>query len=491
MEAMIESFEVCYRAVRSRDRRFDGRLFTAVTSTGIYCRPSCPAQTPKPQNVRFYRSAAAAEAAGFRACKRCHPDRLQAATPANGQGDLLGRALRLIADGSMDELGVRGLARVLRITPRHLHRELVARVGAGPLQLARTRRAQTARLLIDRTAMPLTEVAMAAGYASIRQFNASVREVFGQTPSGLRRSGAPALPGEGPVVLRLSYRSPFDGAGLFAFLGPRAIPGVEEVADRRYRRVVRTGRTTGIMELDARDGGGVVLRLYLDDLHDLERLVQAARSLFDLDAEPAAINDVLAGDRALRPLVLRRPGIRVPGAVDGFEMAVRAVLGQQVSVSGATTLAGRLVDRLGDPLPHANGGLTHAFPTADRLAAADLRGLGLTGARAATLRALSQAVAEGRLDLSAAADRERTGAALLQLPGFGPWTVAYLGMRALRDPDAIPITDLGIRRALDRLGIVAAPRQRMARAERWRPWRAYAAMHLWSSLATMKEEARR
>ena len=490
MKPVIENFEVCYRAVRSRDRRFDGRLFTAVTSTGIYCRPSCPAQTPKPENVRFYRSAAAAEAAGFRACKRCHPDRLQTTPTANGHTDLLSEALRLIADGSMDELGVAGLARRLRVTPRHLHRHLVMRVGASPLTLARTRRAQTARLLIDRTAMPLTEVALAAGYASLRQFNDSVREVFGTTPTELRRSGGPALPGEGPVVLRLAYRSPFDADGLFAFLGPRAIPGVEEVLDRRYRRVVRTGRTTGVMELDARDHGTVVLRLTLDDLRELEGLVHAARSLLDLDAEPAAINDVLAADRVLKPLVLQRPGLRVPGAVDGFEMAVRAVLGQQISVRGATTLAARLVDRFGEPLARADLGLTHAFPTADCLATADLRGLGLTGTRAGTLGALARAVADGRIDLSARADRDRTTASLLDLPGVGPWTVAYLAMRALRDPDAIPITDLGIRRALDRLGVAGAARDRLTRTQAWRPWRAYAAMHLWTSLATLKEETR-
>jgi AraC family transcriptional regulator, regulatory protein of adaptative response / DNA-3-methyladenine glycosylase II len=488
---VVENFEVCYRAVRSRDQRFDGRIFTGVTSTGIYCRPSCPAQTPKPENVRFYRSAAAAQAAGFRACKRCHPDRL--AVPVNGhaRADLLGEALRLIGDGTMDELGVAGVARRLRVTPRQLHRELVGRVGASPLQLARTRRAQTARLLIDRTGMRLTDVALSAGYASIRQFNDSMREVFGRTPTELRRSGSPALAGEGPVVLRLPFRPPFDAESLFGFLAPRAIPGVEEALERRYRRVVRTGATTGVMELEAaQDGLSIMLRLYLDDLRELENLVQAARALLDLDAEPAAINDVLAGDRALKPLVLKRPGMRVPGAVDGFEMAVRAVLGQQISVSGATTLAARLVDRFGDPLSRVDGGLTHAFPTPARLASVDLGGMGLTGARAATLQALARAVADGQIDLSRIADRDRTAAGLLELPGVGPWTVAYLGMRALGDPDAIPITDLGIRRALDRLGVGMATRDRLARTQAWRPWRAYAAMHLWASLSTLKEEVR-
>jgi AraC family transcriptional regulator, regulatory protein of adaptative response / DNA-3-methyladenine glycosylase II len=490
MRPVIEDFEACYRAVSSRDVRFDGRIFTAVTSTGIYCRPSCPAQTPKPENVRFYRSAAAAQAAGFRACKRCHPDRLTTTTNGNGRGDLVPEALRLITDGSMDEIGVGGVARRLRVSARHLHRELVTRVGAGPLQLARTRRLQTARLLIERTQMPLTDVAMTAGFGSIRQFNGSIQEAFRKTPGELRRAGAPALAGEGPIVLRLPFRPPFDASSLFGFLGPRAIPGVEEVVDRRYRRVVRTGKTTGVMELDvAADGASVVLRLYLDDLSELERLVQAARSLFDLEAEPAPINDVLVCDRVLKPLVLKRPGMRVPGATNGFEMAVRAVLGQQVSVSGATTMAGRLVDRLGDPLHRADGGLTHAFPTAERIAAANLSGLGLTGARSATLHALARATADGRIDLGPSADRERTMAALLELPGVGPWTVAYVAMRALRDPDAIPITDLGIRKALDRLRIPSTTADRLARSQRWRPWRAYAAMHLWASLSIAKEEA--
>jgi AraC family transcriptional regulator of adaptative response / DNA-3-methyladenine glycosylase II len=489
---VIDSFEACYRAVRSRDARFDGRIFTAVTTTGIFCRPSCPAQTPKPSNVRFYRSVAAAQAAGFRACKRCHPERLAAGAKDDGRRDMVSEALRLIADGSLDELGVAGLARRLQVSPRHLHRELVARVGAGPLQLASTGRAQTARLLIERSQMPLTEVAMAAGFGSIRQFNDAIRHAFKRTPGELRLRRQPPLAAEGPVVLRLPVRPPFDADGLIQFLAPRAIPGVEDAAGRRYRRVVRTGRTTGVMELDATaEGPSVWLRLYLHDLDGLDGLVQAARSLFDLDADPDAINEILAADRKLEPLILARPGLRVPGAVDGFELGVRAVLGQQVSVRQATTLAGRLVERFGQPALEHAGGLTHAFPTAERIAAADLSGIGLTGARAATLSSLARAVAGGRIDLSPTADRDRTAAALLQLPGFGRWTVAYIAMRALRDPDAMPITDLGIRRALDRLGIPGTPADRVARSQAWRPWRAYAAMHLWDSLSPAgKEEVR-
>ncbi len=486
---VVENFEACYRAVRSRDARFDGRLFTAVTSTGVYCRPSCPAQTPKPANVRFYRSAAAAQAAGFRACKRCHPERLLTGDNGRRRQDLVGEALGLITDGSMDAIGVAGVARRLGVSPPHLHRELVARVGAGPLQLGRTRRVQTARLLIDRTRMPLTEVAMTAGFNSIRQFNASMSEAFKRTPSQLRQQGTPALAGEGAVVLRLPFAPPFDGESLFGFLGPRAVPGVEEFTARRYRRVVGTGMSGGVMELDAAaDPASIVLRLYVDDLEDLEGLVRAARALFDLDADPAAINDVLAADRSLEPLVRKRPGMRVPGAVDGFEMAVRAVLGQQVSVRRATTLTGRLVGQFGERLARADGGLTHAFPTPERLASADLSGIGVTGARATTLHRLARAAADGRIDLGPGADRERTAAALLELPGLGPWTVAYIAMRALRDPDAIPLTDLGIRRALDRLGVPSKPMDRSVRTQVWRPWRAYAAMHLWASLTKAREE---
>jgi AraC family transcriptional regulator of adaptative response / DNA-3-methyladenine glycosylase II len=486
---VIDSFEACYRAVRSRDARFDGRIFTAVTSTGIFCRPSCPAQTPKPSNVRFYRSVAAAQAAGFRACKRCHPERLARDLNGDRRGDLVENALRSIADGSVDQIGVAGVARRLGVSSRHLHRELVSRVGAGPLQLARTRRVQTARLLIERTRMSATEVAMTAGFGSIRQFNDSMREAFRRTPGQLRQRRPPGLAAEGPLVLRLPFRPPFDADCLLRFLGPRAIPGVEEVTDRRYRRVVRTGRTAGVMDIEvSMEAPTLVLRLYLDDLDSLSQLVRSARSLFDLDADPDQINEVLAADPRLKPLVLQHPGIRVPGAVDGFEMAVRAVLGQQVSVRQATTLAGRLVARFGEQLPSINHGLTHAFPTAERLASADLSGIGLTGARAATLMSVARAVAGGRVDLSPDADRQRATAALLQLPGFGPWTVAYIAMRAMRDPDAIPMTDLGIRRALDRLGFPKPPAERIRRTEPWRPWRAYAAMHLWVSFQITREE---
>jgi AraC family transcriptional regulator of adaptative response / DNA-3-methyladenine glycosylase II len=503
---MEHNFDTLYRAVQSRDPRFDGRFFTAVTSTGIYCRPVCSAQTPRRENVRFYRLAAAAEAAGFRACRRCRPDTAPGSAEWNVRSDLTARALRLIAAGVVDSEGVEGLASRLATSPRHLHRQLVAEVGAGPLALARTRRAQTARLLLDQTDLPITDVAFSAGFASIRQFNDTVRASFGATPTELRRRrDRTPLDSTGGMVLRLRHRLPFDADGLLGYFGPRALPGVEEAAGGTFRRVLSLPRSTAVVELElgapdsqarhgARgrahggvNGGEVRLRLRLDDLRDLAEAVQRCRWLLDLDADPAAIGEVLGADSLLAPLVAARPGLRVPGAVSGLELAVRAILGQQVSVAGARTLAGRLVKALGEPLPRADGGLTHRFPTAEALAELDpdtpQPGLGLTRGKLAAIRALGQAVAKGDLDLDRGADREETEKALLALPGVGPWTAAYIAMRALGDPDALPAADLGLRRALERHGLPGDPASIRARAERWRPWRAYAVLHLWAEAA--------
>ncbi|WP_103944087.1 DNA-3-methyladenine glycosylase 2 family protein [Thermomonospora echinospora] len=469
-------FDSCYRAVSARDPRFDGRFFTAVTSTGIYCRPICPARTPARRNVRFYRDAAAAEAAGFRPCKRCRPEACPGSAGWDFRGDLVRRALRLIDDGVVDEYGVRGLACRLAVTERHLHRLFVAELGAPPLAVARSRRLQLARRLLRETAMPVTDVAFAAGFGSVRQFNATLRETYGQTPSQLRGP----RPADGSALeLRLAVRPPFDAAGLLDFLAARAIPGVEEVGDGRY---ARTGPGPYRIELLPRDGH-VLLRADAPDLRGVSRLVARCRRLLDLDADPQAVNEVLGGDRLLAPLVAVRPGLRVPGAFDGFEMAVRAVLGQQVSVAAARTLAGRLVARCGDPLPRPVGGLTHRFPAAEAVADADLSGLGLTGARERTLRELARAVASGKLDLDGGADPGETTRRLLDLPGVGPWTVAYVAMRALGDPDAFPAADLGLRNAVRNLTGDGSPADLRERAEGWRPWRAYAAMHLWASLA--------
>jgi AraC family transcriptional regulator, regulatory protein of adaptative response / DNA-3-methyladenine glycosylase II len=476
--------DTSYRAVLARDARFDGHVYTAVLTTGIYCRPSCPSRTPLRRNVRFYPSAAAAVAAGFRACKRCRPDALPGSRAWDHRGDLVARALRLIAAGEIDEHGVAGLARRLSVSERHLNRSLVAEVGVGPLALARTRRAQTARLLVDQTGLSMTEVAFAAGFASIRQFNDVMRGEFGMPPSELRRGGpggsSGADAGGGGLSLRLVHREPYAAAPLLGFLRVRAIPGVEEPTLDGLRRVVPTRHGPGVADLRPGEGH-VSARLHLPDLADLGMVVAALRRLLDLDADPVAVDAVLSADPALAPLVTARPGLRVPGAVDGFELAVRSILGQQVSVAGARTLAGRMVRALGTPLsgfePVAPA-LTHAFPGPEAVAdaaPADLAALGLTGMRVRALRALAAEVASGALVLDPGADRDEARARLTALPGVGVWTAEYVAMRALADPDAWPAGDLVLRRRLEARGGDPA---------RWRPWRAYGALHLWNDTSS-------
>lgn len=496
---MIQDFEHCYRAVRSKDARFDGWFVTAVSSTGIYCRPSCPAMTPKRANVRFLPSAAAAQRAGFRACKRCRPDAAPGSPEWNARADVVGRAMRLIRDGCVEREGVAGVAQRLGFSERHLHRQLVAELGAGPLALARAQRAQTARLLIETTALPFTDVAFAAGFPSIRQFNETIREVFATTPTELRRGARRNGHGEAAttLTLRLRHRAPLDVPGLLAFLGQRAVPGVEawDVASGTYRRVLALPHGPGVATLAAPAGkptaDHVRCELQLADLRDLAAAVQRCRRLLDLDADPVAVADALSADPLLAPLVERAPGRRVPGAVDGSELAVRAVLGQQISVAGARTLAGRLTTAFGEPLhpaapspaPAPEDPLTHAFPTAAALAEADPSTLPLTRSRAFALVTLCGALAEGSLALDPGADRSAARERLLTLPGIGPWTVEYVAMRALGDPDAFPATDLGIKHAVERLGKPGDRSAVTVLAERWRPWRAYAVQHLWASLA--------
>lgn len=459
-------FDACYRALSARDARFDGRFYTAVTTTGIYCRPVCPARTPARQNVRFYPHAAAAEAAGFRPCRRCRPELSPGDPGWDVRADLVARALRLIDDGVVDEYGVAGLARRLHVTERHLHRLFTAELGASPLAVARTRRLLLAKQLLTETALPVADVAFAAGFGSLRQFNATMKEAYGFAPTSLR--GTRVGPGAGAeaatFTLRLHYRPPYDAEALLGFLAARAIPGLEKVDISGYTRVVPGGMITLAPAKDH-----IALRVSTADARLLARLVSRCRRLLDLDAEPHAIASVL-GATSLAPLVERRPGLRVPGAFDGFELAVRAVVGQQVSVAGARTLLGRIVARAGEPV-----GDGHLFPTPERLAEADLEGLGLTGRRVRTLRELARLVADGELDLDGAQDPADAAARLLAVPGIGPWTTGYIAMRALRDPDAWPSGDLGLLRAMRRLAISDDD------TERWRPWRAYAALHLWSA----------
>ncbi|HET7269739.1 MAG TPA: AlkA N-terminal domain-containing protein [Rubrobacter sp.] len=486
---MLKDFEHRYRAVHGRDARFDGWFYVAVTSTGIYCRPSCPAVTPKRSNVRFYPTAAAAQYAGFRACKRCRPDAVPGSPEWDARADIVARAMRLIADGVVDREGVAGLARRLSYTERHLHRLLAAEVGAGPLALARARRAHTARLLIETTDLPITELAFAAGFTSIRQFNDTIREVFAVTPRELRK--ARDQRGEtvrGEISLRLPFRTPFDANYLLRFLGGRAVRGVEAFDGKTYRRTLRLPHGAGIVALS--DGGDHVrCVLKLENLRDLGTAVQRSRALLDLDADPVAVSDVLGADGILGALVQRSPGRRVPRSVDGSELAVRAVLGQQVSVAGARTLTGRLVASRGESLPESLAGddeLTHLFPEPEAVAEAAPEDLAVPAARRESLRGLARALAGGGIMLDPGSDREEAERRLLGLQGIGPWTASYIAMRALGDPDAFLPTDLGVRLAIsrlagDRAGVVAL-------AERWRPWRAYATQHLWASLEDVKIE---
>src|SRR5580692_6823300 len=487
-----------YQAAVSKDPRFDGVFFIAVTSTGIYCRPSCPAITPKRENMRFYRSAAAAQEAGFRACKRCRPDASPGSPEWNIRADVVGRAMRLIVDGAVDRAGVRGLADRLGYTERQVHRLITAELGAGPLAIARAQRAQTARVLAETTTLPFSDLAFAAGFASIRQFNATVREVFAMTPTqlrwraaGVRRPGPPVQPGL--IRLRLPYRPPIDLGRIIGYLGARAIAGVECVADGRYRRTIALPNGTGILSLGpaaaAGPGSGpafVECELQLEDLRDLTAAVQRCRRLLDLDADPEAVTGYLSADPVLGPLAASNPGRRSPGHVDGDELALRAVLGQQVSVAAARRLGARLTAEYGKPLARPSGTLTHCFPDAATVAAADPAALPMPAARARALVTLAAALAVGEVALHPGADRDEAAARLLALPGVGPWTVAYIRMRALSDPDAFPATDVGVLRALAALGAGAG----VAVAERWRPWRSYAVHHLWATLEPAARETR-
>jgi AraC family transcriptional regulator of adaptative response / DNA-3-methyladenine glycosylase II len=480
MEAASEHW---YRAVESRDNRFDGWIYLGVTSTGVYCRPSCPALNPKRSNMRFYRSSAAAQRAGFRACKRCRPDASPGSPEWNARADVVARAMRLIGDGVVDREGVAGLAARLGYSVRQLNRLISAELGAGPLALARAQRAQTARTLIETTELGFAEVAFAAGFASVRQFNDTVREVFALTPRELRkRRGTPVAAGAGSIALRLPYRAPIEIGSLFAFFATRAIAGVEETtAAGAYRRTLRLPHGTAVAEL-APGNGCVQCSLRLADVRDLGVAVARCRRLLDLDADPIAISALLAGDPLLAPLVAARPGLRVPGCVDGTEIAVRAVLGQQISVAAARTHAARLVQRHGEPLAAPDGTLTHVFPTAGALAEADEDVLAMPERRKATLRGVSAALRDGLVDLDAGADRERSRRDLLALPGIGPWTIEYVAMRALGDPDAFPAGDLGVLHGLRALGVDADAREAERRSQAWRPFRAYTVLHLWGAL---------
>ncbi|MXG88096.1 helix-turn-helix domain-containing protein [Nocardioides sp. YIM 123512] len=493
--------ESCYRAVKSRDRRFDGVFWTAVRTTGIYCRPSCPARTPAYANVSFHPSAASAQAAGYRACKRCLPDAVPGSPDWDVAATVAGRAMRLLADGVVDREGVEGLARRVGYTPRHLTRLLTAELGAGPLALARARRAQTARVLVETTDLSFADIAFAAGFSSVRQFNETVREVYASTPTELRRrsgGGPTRAPGEpvavGTVRMRLAVRTPFAGRALLAFLAYHLVPGVETAGHHPdgsgwYARTLDLphGPGTVRVELDDAPATGqtafVTAEFRLHDLRDTAAALERARRLVDADCDPVAVDDQFLGDPVIGPLVRACRGLRVPGQVDGDETAIRTVVGQQVSVTGARTVQGRMVAEHGTPVETGEPGLTHLFPSAATLAGVDPTTLPMPRARGRALVALAGALADGTVALDRGADRDAVRTAMIALPGIGPWTADYVAMRALGHPDVFLPTDIGVRNALRGLGhdpdSVAAV---IADSDRWRPWRSYALLHLWNTL---------
>jgi AraC family transcriptional regulator of adaptative response / DNA-3-methyladenine glycosylase II len=467
--------DTCYRTLQARDARFDGWFLTAVRTTGIYCRPSCPAITPQRRNVTFYPSAAAAQRAGYRACKRCRPDASPGSPEWNIRGDLAGRALRLIGDGVIDRDGVGGLAARLGYSERQIHRTLVAEVGAGPIALARAQRAQTARVLLETTDLPATDVAFAAGFASVRQFNETVRAVFATTPTGLRarRRGEPPADA-GVIALRLPYREPIQLQAVLDFLGAHAVPGVESYVDGVFTRVLAAPSGPALISVEPGDGA-VRCRVRLTDTRDLVAVVARVRHLLDLDADPVAVDAMLSSDPALALPVGKRPGLRAPGTVDGFETTVRTIIGQQISVAGARTVTGRVVAALGRPA--FDGEPWRLFPTAADLAGADPALLPMPRSRAAAVVAVARAFADGGLRLDAGVDRAETRAALLALRGIGSWTADYLMMRATGHPDVLLASDLGVQRAADDLGLDL----RDGRPD-WSPWRSYATYHLWAHM---------
>ncbi|MBI5545489.1 MAG: DNA-3-methyladenine glycosylase 2 family protein [Deltaproteobacteria bacterium] len=481
--------EACWRAFTSRDRRFDGRFFAAVRTTGIYCRPGCPARLPARQNVTFYSTAAAAESAGFRPCRRCRPDSAPGSPAWLGAPALVGRALRLIEAGSLgaggegESRGVEVLAERLGITGRRLRQLFEEHVGASPLKVAHTHRSHLARRLLEQTSLPLEQVALAAGYSGVRRMHAALSATFRCAPRELRCSRKQAA--ASGLRLWLPARLPFDPGPTLAFLALRALPGVEFASADTYRRTYALDGAAGVLEARLLPTG-VELTLSSASPRALVPVAARIQRVFDLDADVQAIAAHLRRDPWLRALV-PRAGVRIPGAWDPFELVVRALLGQQVTVTAARTLASRLVERCGEELPPglASEGLRRVFPTPQRLAIADLGELGITRARAQAIRAVASAVASGKMDLAALHSLDKTVAMLKDLPGVGEWTAQYVSLRALGEPDAFPAGDLGLRRALSRDGLMPVEREVQKRSERWRPWRAYAAIALWSGSSSV------
>ena len=474
---------VCDRARRSRDARFDGKFFIAVTSTKVYCRPICPARQPKDENVRYYPTAAAAQAAGFRPCLRCRPE-ASPGTPAwLGTSSVVSRALRLITDGALDRDGVDALADRLGVTARHLRRLFIQHLGATPIEVALTRRVHFAKKLIDETSLPIAEIAFASGFGSLRRFNGEIKRTFSRTPTELRRLSRKNVNGDDSYRFRIAYRPPYDWKQVIDFLAARATPGVEAVEHDRYQRTIAIGGKAGSIAVSpAEDKSALLLEVRFPDPRALLTIVERVRRMFDIGADPSVIAAELSIDPLLKRALIGHAGIRTPGAWDAFELAVRAILGQQISVKAATTIAGRVAERWGTSIAAA-APLSQLFPTPEQLADAPIEEAGVISARASTIRAL----ARGVLDKKVCFEADSILPSLRAIPGIGEWTAQYVAMRGLNEPDAFPSGDLVLRRMA---GDVSA-RELDRRSESWRPWRAYAVMLLWQSATDLDALQRR
>jgi AraC family transcriptional regulator of adaptative response / DNA-3-methyladenine glycosylase II len=481
--------DVCYRALQTRDARFDGHFFIAVLTTKIYCRPICPARIPKLENCLFISSAAAAHQAGFRPCLRCRPE-----IAPNLRGKLepgltvFDRALTAISNGTLDELGVKELAFELAVSERHLRRLFTAQLGASPVTVAQTRRILFAKQLIDETSLSMTEIAMAAGFASIRRFNNAIQTTYQQSPSDLRKiqSGTNSN-STATITLKLPFSPPYDWDTLVKFLAGRAMPGIEVATSNSYQRTISLAQSHGIIEVCPVPGQNYLMaKIQFPKVAALAQIVDRLRHIFDLSANTTLISSHLATDPYLTNAVTALPGLRVPGAWDGFELAVRAILGQQISVAAATTLASRLVATYGEPLvveptAWAAPELRYVFPRPERAIGQDLTQLGITKARSQAITSLAETFAENPNLLQGFQTLEDAVKQLCKLPGIGEWTAHYIAMRSLREPDAFPTGDLALLRSIERHDPAITKSTLAKRAENWRPWRAYAAMYLWSA----------
>jgi AraC family transcriptional regulator, regulatory protein of adaptative response / DNA-3-methyladenine glycosylase II len=476
-------WKICSRARLSRDARFDGKFFVGVLSTGIYCRPICRARTAKESNVRYFPSAAAAAEAGFRPCLRCRPECSPGTPGWLGTPSTVARALRLIGESSLEESdrhdgGVEALAERLGLGSRHLRRLFLRHLGATPSAVVKTRRLHFAKKLIDETSLPMNQVASASGFGSVRRFNAAIRKTYHRTPSQIRRlARRTETPPRNQYLFRLGFRPPYDWSAMLAFLAPRMIPGVEALYLGRYRRSIALNGEEGYFDVSLDQKKDVLnVCIQFGDPRSLFFIIERIRAMFDLDADSREIARCLGSDPLLGPQVEAAPGLRVPGCWNGFELAVRAILGQQISVKAASTLAGRIASAFGRRFSTASG-LTHLFPTPQTLADANLAGIGLPTARAKTIQALARAVHDGQIRFEGIVESDSFLAQLCQIPGIGTWTAHYVAMRALGEPDAFPSSDLGLLHATD----LDSPRELEERAEPWRPWRSYAAMYLWTN----------